>query len=279
MLAFVTYFSRASVLFSACACLASPRILCAQKSAESGIVGTVVSEVGGRPLGGAQVILTGGRMVETTEDGHFRIVPLRPADYSITIRRIGYEPVVAHIVVQEGSTVDVDVELKPAAPALLGEVRVTTDSQRSGKLLALERRRAAQSGGTYIMEATLDSARGRSLSDVIRQRVSGARIIMYPRIGAELLMSRRGESTISQQPRADPSDARSPAGCFSQVVLDGVVIYTPSSTTMMAAPDLRRIRPETLVAMEYYAGPATTPPEFGGTGAACGTLVLWTKER
>ncbi len=32
-------------------------------------------------------------------------------------------------------------------------------------------------------------------------------------------------------------------------------------------------------AAEYYEGPATVPIQYGGTGAACGVLLLWSRER
>ena len=42
-------------------------------------------------------------------------------------------------------------------------------------------------------------------------------------------------------------------------------------------PDIDSFLPEHIAAIEYYAGPATTPTEFAGTGASCGTIVIWTR--
>jgi hypothetical protein len=78
-------------------------------------------------------------------------------------------------------------------------------------------------------------------------------------------------------PSADPFDASSPKGCFCQVYVDGIRVFVPNGNT--AAPDLSQYDAGTLEAVEYYAGPATTPLEYGGDGAACGTLLLWTRAR
>ncbi len=44
-------------------------------------------------------------------------------------------------------------------------------------------------------------------------------------------------------------------------------------------PDLSKYDAGGLEAVEFYPGPATTPPEFSGDGAVCGTLLLWTRTR
>ena len=84
-------------------------------------------------------------------------------------------------------------------------------------------------------------------------------------------------ASILKVPRADPLDPTSPAACFCQVYLDGIRIYSPTGAS--PAPDLRQYDAGGLEAVEYYPGPATTPLEYGGDGAACGTLLLWTRAR
>jgi hypothetical protein len=46
--------------------------------------------------------------------------------------------------------------------------------------------------------------------------------------------------------------------------------------------DLRTLNIDEIVALEFYNGPSTIPPELGGTsadGARCGLFVLWVKGR
>lgn len=45
--------------------------------------------------------------------------------------------------------------------------------------------------------------------------------------------------------------------------------------------DMASVHPTDIIALEFYRGPATIPPEFGGTSAAdagCGLIVLWVNE-
>jgi hypothetical protein len=41
--------------------------------------------------------------------------------------------------------------------------------------------------------------------------------------------------------------------------------------------DVNTIRPDQLEAVEYYAGAAETPLEYGTLDSTCGVLVLWTR--
>jgi hypothetical protein len=241
------------------------------------VSGTVRVRGCGRPLVGASVSLDGSALVATSDSaGRFRITGIPGGAHVITARRIGFESVTAEISVGVSGETVVDVELQPSAAVQLGEVRVTADSQVRGKLAAMEHRRSIQAGGTFITAAELDSAAGRSLPYVLARRLSGAQLTQYGRTGAMLLASGRGRTSGRPLPAADPVDPRSPHGCWAQVYLDGVRIYSIRDGGL-AVPDLREFRVETLAGIEYYAGEAQTPSEFAGEGATCGTIALWTR--
>lgn len=71
--------------------------------------------------------------------------------------------------------------------------------------------------------------------------------------------------------------------CYMQVVVDGVIVYrsvAPGFETFDVSktpPDLLMYDVASLAAVEVYRSAAETPIEFGGTGAQCGTVVLWTR--
>lgn len=249
----------------------------AEAQSRAAAVGGVVTVMGSdKPLAGVSIALDeSGQTVMSDSAGRFRIVGVSVGEHVLTARRIGFGSVSARIVVAAGNDLDVDVELMPSA-VQLGEVRVVADSQRSGKLAGMDHRRSIQAGGTFITEAELDSAAGRSLPYVIARKLSGAQLTMNDRTGAMLLASGRGRTSGQQLPPADPYDPKSPRGCWAQVYVDGIRIYSIKQGGM-PAPDLREFRVETLAGVEYYAGEAQTPSEFAGEGAACGTIALWTK--
>jgi hypothetical protein len=248
----------------------------AQEAAGS-VTGIVTVLGSDRPLVGASAVLDESPRVGVSDSsGRYRITGVPPGNYLLTVRRIGFESVSARITVAAGAEVAADVDLKPSVPVQLGEVRVVADSQHWGKLAGMEHRRSINAGGTFITSAELDSAGGRSLPSVLARKLPGARFTMYGRTGGALLSSGRGLTSGRQLPLADPIDPRSPRACYAQVYLDGVRIYSIKNGGM-AVPDLREFRVETLAAVEYYAGEAQTPSEFAGEGAACGTIVFWTK--
>jgi hypothetical protein len=68
--------------------------------------------------------------------------------------------------------------------------------------------------------------------------------------------------------------------CFYQIIVDGQRIFALGSGGPNGArdpPSIDDFAPNGLEGIEVYAGPATTPPQFGGLGAACGTIILWTR--
>jgi len=252
----------------------APRAAAQQAGSVSGIVRVAGTS---HPLAGVSVMLDETPHVALSDSaGRYRIAGILPGEYVLTIRRIGFESASARITIGPGGEVTADVDLRASAPQRLEEVRVVADSQPRGKLAAMELRRSTNSGGTFITSAELDSAVGRSLPALLAKKLPGARFTTYGRTGGALLSSSRGRTSQRTLPPADPIDPRSPRACFAQVYLDGMRIYSIKMDGM-AAPDLRDIPVESLAGVEYYAGEAQTPAEFGGEGAACGTIVFWTK--
>jgi len=254
-----------------------PRLRAAAQAGGGTVTGVVTMMGSARPLAGVSVVLGDAAQTATSDSaGRYRIAGIPSGDHVLTARRIGFGSASARITVVAGTEATVDVQLLASTAVQLEEVRVTADAPRSGKLAGMEHRRSIHAGGTFITEAELDSAAGRSFPSVIARKLSGAQITMNPRTGGALLGSGRGRTSQRVLPPADPSDPRSPRGCWAQVFLDGVRIYSIKYDAL-AVPDLRDFRPETLAAVEYYAGEAQTPSEFAGEGAVCGTIVIWTK--
>jgi hypothetical protein len=66
--------------------------------------------------------------------------------------------------------------------------------------------------------------------------------------------------------------------CYTQIIVDRVVVYQATDPGV-DPPDISEYLTRSLDGVEYYSSPSRTPPEFRTTGAACGTLVLWTRRR
>ncbi|MEP6692209.1 MAG: carboxypeptidase regulatory-like domain-containing protein [Gemmatimonadaceae bacterium] len=256
-------------------------LLCVSTSlaAQAGSIAGTATDSGGRAITGATATLAElARSVLSGLRGEFRFSNVPPGTYTLTVQQIAFAPATARVTVATGEMLELDVTLDPRVQ-MLAETRVTA-KETSVKLQGFEQRRAAGIG-SFFTRATLDSAAARAvtLSELLRRHVSAAHEVMNQKNGALYVALARGTGTF-RLPRADPFDPTSPVGCFSQVIVDGARIYAPAAgATSMPAPDLRNLHLETLSGVEFYSGPATTPMEFGGTAATCGTLVVWTKDR
>jgi hypothetical protein len=269
-------------MLAAAVALLSASMAAAQAAAPNaptaGINGMVITSLGRKPLEGAVVSLTEAkRSVTTTSSGAYQILGVAPGSYALTVRKLGFDPINVRITLQASQVVDADMELEAATVQRLEGVTVRADSTLRGPMVQIANRMRYNAGGNFMLRAELDSARGRPVSDLLRKRARGAHLIFYASKGAMLLATSRGMISIEKVPRAEPGNPSSPIGCFCQVYLDGVRIYSP--TGMSPAPDLGQYDAGSLEAVEYYPGPSTTPLEYGGDGAACGTLLLWTRAR
>ena len=237
--------------------------------------GTVVVEVTREPVAGASVtLLELDRSATSDEKGAFLLSELPPGDYHLAVHRLGFDPLHVVVHLEPARRFEVDIELTRNAPVVLDPMAAHGEVDRQlGDIL----RRRATAQGTVFLRNELDSLRGTSVGELLRREAKGAKLIRYARTGALLVATGRGMGTISLLPLADPNDSRSPRACFAQVIVDGVRVYAPDAINRVPAPNLDQYDAATLEAVEFYAGPATTPPEFLGAGTQCGTLVLWTR--
>jgi hypothetical protein len=125
-----------------------------------------------------------------------------------------------------------------------------------------EERRETVAGGTFLTREHLTKRDHSRLSDVLRS-VRGARLMRLTD-GSIVLASSRGPRNLGKE------------ACFYQVILDGVKVYAPGVPNAQP-PDVEAFSVMGIEAIELYAGPAVTPPVFSGLGAACGTIVIWTR--
>jgi outer membrane receptor for ferric coprogen and ferric-rhodotorulic acid len=85
--------------------------------------------------------------------------------------------------------------------------------------------------------------------------------------GVRLRTDSRGRTYISS--------AR--GNCPMQVYLDGIPIYRPDGPTAGPPPPIDQWSVSDFDAIEVYRGASETPIEFSGRGAACGTVMLWSR--
>ncbi|HEY4131525.1 MAG TPA: TonB-dependent receptor plug domain-containing protein, partial [Gemmatimonadaceae bacterium] len=182
-----------------------------------------------------------------------------PAGYrTVAVRRLGYAPLSARFLFSGGDTLEADFQLEEQAEPL-APVAITSTRDTYGLNSGFLRRRSMSAGGTFLTRKDFEKDDTQLLGDVLVARIPNANIVIDPRSGRRSLASKRGASL-----------GKGSTVCYSQIILDGIRIFAPPGDTRQP-PDIDSFLPEHVAAIEYYPGPATTPPEFGGTGASCAT--------
>jgi hypothetical protein len=113
------------------------------------------------------------------------------------------------------------------------------------------------------------------MSNVLRS-TPGLSIVRYPssRGVYNVVGTARGTARIAGSGR------RGPPICPYQIYVDGVKQYAPSADLGAdPPPDIDTYKVNEYEAVEIYRGGAQVPSQYGGTGAACGTVLFWTRTR
>lgn len=212
-----------------------------------------------RPLSAEVSLPNLARRLTPRGIGEFWAGELAPGEQAVVVRSLGYTPVERAIVLRAGDTARVEIALT-ATSVQLDEVRV----EAAGGPAEFVRRRESYDGGTFVDRALIEGMERARLSDVLRTRARGVRLL---NLGASGLVA-AGARDASLGDRV----------CYMQIFLDGMKIFGLSQfNPKIGAPNLDQYNLTMLEAIEVYPGPSSTPPEFLGQDATCGTIVLWTR--
>lgn len=251
----------------------------AQPAARPAVLrGFVLHDSTERPIVGAELTIDDLRMrTLTASEGEFRLAAIRPGTYLVSVRALGFQPIVTRLSFAEGDSLERDFLLVPSPVAIAG-VKVTGKADsRNPKIAEFERRRA-MGIGHFISQARIDSSPGKRLSNFLRE-TPGLSIQQGKSSNATWAVGTRGNGSILRQPGFSDYDARRGARrgiCYSAVYLDGVRVYGGNPGEQLF--DIDQLDPGVVSGIEYYASSAQTPPELNATNAGtCGTVVIWTR--
>jgi hypothetical protein len=249
-------------------------LLASSLAAQSVLTGTVRADSSGRPLAGVEVVIVGSQW-RTLTDGSGRYwIPMLPAGRRLALfRSVGFRPVQEWVVLGSADTVWSNVLLIPQAVRLDSIVVTASPDQPRGLGLEAFEERRRLGFGRFIDSATLRRNEHVPLVQLLG-RLQG---IEFARVPGE-----------TGQIAAKSARRQVGGPCFMQVILDGVVLYRSVAPAGVQSNALLGINPPTdlqmfsvagLAAVEVYRGASETPIEFGGSGAGCGTVVLWTRRQ
>jgi hypothetical protein len=240
--------------------------------AQSVMRGTVVTaDSARRPVEGAEVAIPSlQRVARTGADGEYVLNALPAGAHVVVVRRLGFVAQRRGVIVS--GEADDTAAVSVALPPRVNELPTVVASEEAGAgPRAMERERARAHGGAFVDRATLAQSEHSVMTNVLR-RVPGISIVRYP--------SRRGTYNVLGSSRGTTRLRGGPRHCFFQIYVDGVLRYAPSDDpTAEPPPNVDELRPHEYEAIEVYRGGAQVPQQYGGTGAACGTVLLWSRSR
>ncbi len=255
-----------------------PANLSAQQTSRTGILyGSVLTDPNDRPVAGAEVRVGPTLYARTDSAGEFAIKGIPPGVHQVLIRHLGNKPIDTQVSFSPGDSLGRDFVLSLEIPDLdtvrvAGKAAYPNVAER-GKMIGFATRKR-MGFGRILDTLVFQKEQSRRLSDVLRSYMSGTIIDMG---SSAAIGTRSGALSFKELPSGDATDQRRGAkrACYSQVFVDGLKVYEPEPGRSLF--DINSLSPNVLQGAEFYSGPASTPPEYGGLGASCGTLLLWTK--
>ena len=213
------------------------------------LTGTVVTVVGKRPLGGAQVSIVDGPQTRTNEQGEWTLVDAPRGTRMLDIRALGYYPERRLVnVVAEAPPVAVEL---PTLKAVLDTVKISA-SRLSGDRDGFMRRRRI-GGGHFLSPSDIARFPAVVTSDLFRT-IPGVRTTLRP------------DGQRSLEVRGMFQEWCSPA-----IFVDG------HNMSFMDGGDIDDyVRPERVAGIEVYSG-AVVPADFQVGLNGCGSVVIWTR--
>ena len=265
--------------FAALAVTAGWLALAAPAAGQATANGFVVEDASGRPLAGVEVLLEGtSRRALTDQQGFYSLSDLTIGSQVVLFRLAGYRPVRMRVNLSRGDTTRADATLVRVSPA---ELTPLAGAGRAALGESFEARRKLGLG-IFIESAELRQIEHQlRLVDVLRRH--GVAVLAF----RDCTGTGRQRRCGMVQSRAASSNRGGNDGtpCWMQVVVDGSVVTATdapapgvSASPVPRPPDLSRGFDLTgIEAIEIYRKGSDVPPQFGGAGADCGVVVLWTR--
>lgn len=226
--------------------------------------GTLAGEVraaeDGEPLPGALVVIREREVgTETNEGGRFAFRRFAAGRYTVEVRYLGRRSKTVEAVVRPGRITHLELELETEVVELPG-LEVAVEHSYRGKMAGFwERRRRGV--GSFVTREEIERAPGNQFHQAFRG-LAGLRVVPCgpgSSTGCYRLVSSRQTAGFG--------------GCLEpKVYVDGARI--PLQDYPLG---INEMRPEQVEAAEVYTGPSQIPARFGGSDAACGVIVIWTR--
>lgn len=210
----------------------------------------IVRDSAGAALEGVSVSVP-GTSVLTDVRGTFQLFTMDFDTVTISIRRLGFEPIEALLGARNGLWDTVVVQLDASARRLADVNVKASTPQRAMLAMRNFDERKARGLGTFITREEIVERGSSRLSDLMR--------------------TKRGVNVVRGKVRFAAYGSSRGTACMPDIWLDG---------TRNRGMELDELPPNTVEMMELYPNISTVPVEFqsfGANTAPCGVIVVWTR--
>lgn len=237
------------------ACLAGP-------AAGQSLEGRVLDARTGQGVGSATVdvrnpateIVTA---VSSDGSGAFRIPLAAAGRYQLMVRHVGFDPATIELRVPPAGPVHLEILLEPRAIPM-DSVTVTADPLTAFLEDVGFGRRSGGGQGVFITRRDIEESGAHRTSELLQGKV-GIRFLRSGLGGGDARFTRGAYQ-----------------GCPPQLLLNGARVRRGNSGRGRLDVTIDAlVAPSQIAGIELYTGPAEIPLEFGGTGAACGVILIW----
>ena len=222
-----------------------------------------VNAPSGKAVAGALIRVDAtGHTTSSHADGHFIWPGPDSGRWAVTVRAIGFRPLVSFVTVAPDGLLPATLTLTPLVQQL-DSLTVGATPEAPTRLREFERRRRNGSGRFFTRDDVERAPGALLVSSLLRFLPSGVRVV--DSMGTPLAISNRGSKLVSEDGRYYV------VPCVLRTVIDGQL--QPWGTSLDV------ISPNEVAAIEVYLGPSSVPPEFaaGRRDQFCGLLVFWTR--
>jgi len=224
----------------------------AQDPLPPGAIAISVRDSVGRSIAGAELTVEGTTVRGVTDErGEIRLSAVRGGPATVRVRRLGYQPALLNIIVDQRVPATSIVTLNPI-PQRLAPV-VVKGAAYTGRMAGFYQRRDLGIGH-FVSRERLERDNPAQLTDVFR-RLPGVQIQSTRLVRNAVRFRGNGRS------------------CWPLVWLDGAPLPT-------AEFDLDFLSPQSIEGIEVYSGVSQIPPQFMGARGlgSCGVIVVWSRE-
>jgi hypothetical protein len=215
----------------------------------------LVRDSAGHGIPGAEVRARGNVVVAITNDsGRFHVAQMPIGARGVFVRRLGFAPQRAPIQTSAIGSIDsVDVVLNAVVHTLAAIEAQDPHDSLSRQVLADFWQRRSRGFGKFVTRDEIERKGASRFVDVVRS------------VSSVSIMSYQGRQEIRFRGAGQGAMFRD---CPPQYWVDGIPLDRGSA---------EEFTPENVEAIELYASPATTPPQFNTRSATCGTVVVWSR--